>query len=133
MTRDEFLQALRRELSPLSPEERDAAVNYYEEFLADAEDEGVAIEKLGSPLLIAQRILQENGVAVPVQAPERAPAAKTPYYKSVWFWLCVVLTLPVTLPVALGLAAAAVAIVAGLGITALALIVAGICMYSFLG
>ena len=62
MTRDEFLQALRRELSPLSPEERDAAVNYYEEFLADAEDEGVAIEKLGSPPLIAQRILQENGV-----------------------------------------------------------------------
>lgn len=47
MSREEFLRALREGLSPLSQEERDAAVRYYEEFLDEAQDEGVAIEELG--------------------------------------------------------------------------------------
>ena len=106
MSREEFLRALREGLSPLSQEERDAAVRYYEEFLDEAQDEGVAIEELGDVRHIVERILQDSGVVAPKQAPQAgvaAPAKPAPFYRSVWFWLCVVFTLPVTLPLALGL------------------------------
>lgn len=122
MSREEFLRALREGLSPLSQEERDAAVRYYEEFLDEAQDEGVAIEELGDVRHIVERILQDSGVVAPKQAPQArvaAPAKPAPFYRSVWFWLCVVFTLPVTLPLALGLAACAL----GLGLAALALVI----------
>lgn len=122
MSREEFLRALREGLSPLSQEERDAAVRYYEEFLDEAQDEGVAIEELGDVRHIVERILQDSGVVAPKQAPQArvaAPAKPAPVYRSVWFWLCVVFTLPVTLPLALGLAACAL----GLGLAALALVI----------
>ena len=96
MSREEFLRALREGLSPLSQEERDAAVRYYEEFLDEAQDEGVAIEELGDVRHIVERILQDSGVVAPKQAPQAgvaAPAKPAPFYRSVWFWLCVVFTL----------------------------------------
>ncbi len=116
MTRDEFLFRLREGLNPLSQEERDAAVHYYEEFLDEAGDEQAAIESLGGVETIVQRILQENGVQPPQPVQVVEKIRPTPFYKSVWFWLCAILTLPVWLPVglallgvALGIAAAALA------------------------
>lgn len=62
MTKKEFLSRLKSCLSPLSQEERDNAVRYYEEFFEDCESEEEALKQLGSPEEIANQILKENGV-----------------------------------------------------------------------
>lgn len=62
MSKYEFLERLRVALSPLSDEERDSAVSYYEEFINDCESWDEAKSKLGSPEDIANQILSENGI-----------------------------------------------------------------------
>lgn len=62
MTSAEFLSQLNRELTSLSPEERANALVYYREYLEDAgEDAASAIESLGSPQSVAERIIREVG------------------------------------------------------------------------
>ncbi|MBE6837312.1 MAG: DUF1700 domain-containing protein [Ruminococcus sp.] len=62
MNKNEFLKRLREFLSPLSEEERNNAVSYYEEFIEDCESEEIALSQLGSPEEIAGQILRENGI-----------------------------------------------------------------------
>ncbi len=62
MTKNEFINRLKSCLSPLSEEERDNAVRYYEEFFEDCESEDEALNQLGSPEEIANQILKENGI-----------------------------------------------------------------------
>lgn len=143
MTRNEFLTALRNGLSALNEEERDAAVRYYEEFLCDAEDENEAIRQLGSPKTLADRILVENGVIAPIPTYSGAGAAKvekSPFYKSVWFWICMVLCLPIILPLgvgalglALGLAGALLGLVLALGGIVLAIVLSFVAIVLSLG
>lgn len=60
MTRTEFLDALSAQLFRLTSEERESAVSYYREYLEEAgADEAAAIEALGSPQSVAERILRE--------------------------------------------------------------------------
>ena len=58
MNRVEFLAELERLLSGMPEEERQAAVQYYADYLADAgvENEGDAIRELGSPEKAAESI-----------------------------------------------------------------------------
>lgn len=65
MNKEIFLRDLRNLLSDLSAEEREQAINYYEDYFADAgaENEQQVIKELGSPLDIANQIkssTQEN-------------------------------------------------------------------------
>ena len=58
MNKAEFLDALRRALSQLPPEELDKQIAYYEELFADMQEDGLSEEeaaaKLGDPAQIAR-------------------------------------------------------------------------------
>lgn len=62
MNKYDFLSRLRNALSPLPQEERDAAMNYYEEFFSDAgeDNEQAVIASLGTPEELAKQIIEEN-------------------------------------------------------------------------
>ena len=68
MSKDQFIARLKNALSPLSAEDIRSAVEYYEEYFADAgaENEANVIEALGSPEAIAENIIREAGQPVPV-------------------------------------------------------------------
>ena len=62
MTSSEFLGALEQQLFVLTPDERESALSYYREYLEEAgTDERAAIEALGSPQSVAERIIREIG------------------------------------------------------------------------
>ena len=77
MERNEFLSVLRGLLKELPDEEIDSAVRYYEEYLDEAEDEEDALQQLGSPKQIAERILADvDRTAAPTVAEEAVKPAK---------------------------------------------------------
>ncbi len=62
MTSSEFLGALEQQLYVLTPDERESALSYYREYLEEAgTDVRAAIEALGSPQSVAERIIREIG------------------------------------------------------------------------
>ena len=68
MNKEIFIRRLRDALSPISDEEIENAVQYYEEYFADAgeENEADVISALGSPETLAENIIREAGQPVPV-------------------------------------------------------------------
>ena len=68
MSKEQFIARLKNALSPLSAEDIRNAVEYYEEYFADAgaENEADVIEAFGSPEAIADNIIREAGQPVPV-------------------------------------------------------------------
>ena len=76
MNKNEFLAQLRSALSSVPPEEREAAMSYYEEFFSDAgeENEQAVIASLGSPEELAQSIINENR-SVTTQSSDAPPPA----------------------------------------------------------
>lgn len=62
MNKYDFLSRLRNALSSLPQEERDAAMNYYEEFFSEAgeDNEQAVIASLGAPEELAKSIIDEN-------------------------------------------------------------------------
>lgn len=64
MTRNEFMEALGKRLDKLPAEERDNALDYYNEIFMDAgeENEEKTAEELGSIDDIARQIYTENGI-----------------------------------------------------------------------
>ncbi len=64
MTGNEFLQQLAQHLQCLPDEERANAMAYYHEYLEEAgeENEEDAVDHLGSPQSVAERIIKEVGV-----------------------------------------------------------------------
>ena len=80
MTATEFLTQLDAALLGLTRDERESALEYYREYLADAgENADAAAESLGSPQSVAERIIAEaDGSAEPglsANAPYMDPAA----------------------------------------------------------
>ena len=63
MTSSEFLQQLAANLQCLQDEERANAMAYYHEYFEEAgeENEAEAVERLGSPQSVAERIIKEIG------------------------------------------------------------------------
>ena len=62
MTASEFMQRLAQELHGLSAQERDDALAYYREYFEEAgPDADAAARALGSPQIVAQRIIAEAG------------------------------------------------------------------------
>ncbi len=63
MTASEFLQQLEQNLQGLQAEERENAMAYYHEYFEEAgeEHEAEAVQNLGSPQSVAERIIRENG------------------------------------------------------------------------
>lgn len=59
MSKNEFLNELRRELAFLSPEELSDVIDYYDEYISDSGDEETALWELGSPKRVAEDIRRE--------------------------------------------------------------------------
>lgn len=59
MNKHEFLEALRRELSFLPTDDLEDAINYYDEYITDSEDEEKALSELGSPKRVADDFKKE--------------------------------------------------------------------------
>jgi len=144
MNRNEYLAALRGALSGLPDEERASALRYYEEYLDDAgpENEARAIEELGSPQRVAAQILADYRELTTVPGAKNASQGEngsassgqtTPKrgWRGINPWLLLVLVLlaiPIGVPLAAGVAgvivsllAAAVCIVLGVAVVAVAL------------
>ena len=66
MNKEVFLEQLRRKLTILSSEEREAAITYYEEYFNDAgpENEQSVINELGSVDKIVNGILKDNNYPI---------------------------------------------------------------------
>ena len=60
MSPEEYLAQLKKELSNLTLEEQQEALEFYEEYLADAEDPIAAINSLGTPKEVARSIMADR-------------------------------------------------------------------------
>ncbi len=61
MTRDEYLQILRDNLTTMTDDEKDDVIRYYLEYFIDSGDEQAAMEELGAPEKLAARLCNGNG------------------------------------------------------------------------
>lgn len=60
MTRDEYLQILRDNLTTMTDDEKDDVIRYYLEYFIDSGDEQAAMEELGAPQKLAKRLCGTN-------------------------------------------------------------------------
>jgi len=106
MNRSEFFNKLEQELARVSKEEKDAALDYYNEYFDDAgeENEQKVIEELGSPAQIAARIKAD--IAVRRLGSDHKPSVKKGI-SAVWLVILAILAAPIALPLAVGAAALA--------------------------
>ncbi len=137
MSKLEFMDALRRALSQLPPEELDKQLAYYEELFADMQEDGLseqeAAARLGDPAQIAQELLTELPLGTLVKTRVKAAGGLSGLNVALlvlgfplWFPLllsfgAVLLAILVTL---WSLVLALAAVVLALGLGAIALIVA---------
>ena len=105
MTKAEYLEQLSQRLSALPRGERRDALEYYDGYLSDAEDEAAAIARLGAPGEVAADILAEHVAKGPAVSKAGANGIKT-----AWMVALAVFALPVGLPVAIALAASVLAL-----------------------
>ncbi len=90
MNKIEFLTKLKKGIKSLPLEEQESAMEYYEEYFAEAESDEIAIAKLPHPKHIASKLVLEFG-------------NKKPKSVSTWAIVLAVLSAPVSIPLALSL------------------------------
>jgi len=122
MNRSEFFNRLEQGLTKVSREEREAALDYYNEYFDDAgsENEQRVIEELGSPAQIAARIKADSAVKRLEMDPK--PSMKKGV-SAVWLVILAILAAPIALPLAVGAAALAIGLLAALIGVIIALVV----------
>ena len=122
MNRSEFFKKLEQGLTRVSKEERDAALDYYNEYFDDAglENEQAVIEELGSPAQIAARIKADS--AVKKLEADNKPSMKKGI-SAVWLVILAIFAAPIALPLAIGAAALAIGLLAALIGVVIALVV----------
>lgn len=147
MNKYEFLSQLRTALSSVPPEEREAAMSYYEEFFSDAgeENEQAVIASLGSPQELARSIINENRKETDTTAPPDisgfdsdnftpppTPAQQKPGWTGGQIALLIVLLI-LSFPIWIGLVAALFGVIVGLFGAVIGIIAAfGICAIGFI-
>jgi len=127
MSKTEFLSQLSHKLRALPESEQQDALEYYEGYISDAEDEAAAIRDLGSPGEVAATILS-NYVSQRPMAYSSRPPKRGGRFKTAHIALLAVFALPIGLPLAmtaLGLIIGLLAIIFSVVITGIALLIAG--------
>lgn len=155
MNRETFMKQLERLLGDISENERDEALQYYNDYFNDAgaENETKVLEELGSPELVARKIkaglagsdgeFSEEGYRDPrFEGQRQTPAepagaqgtAEKPRQKQTNFWkvlaiilLCIILG-PIVIPVGLGLLVAVFGVALGFLAVVLGVAVSGIAL-----
>lgn len=107
MNRNEFIEALRRELRNLPQDEIDAAVEYYEEYFDEAgpDREQEVLEGLDSPKKIAGQIKSEYAVR---RLDEESGSTARKGLSAVWWVIIGICSAPLSIPAAIALVALAV-------------------------
>lgn len=112
MTKNDYMKTLAYSLRRLPKEDFDQAIEYFEEYFAEAgpENEHQAIEDLGTPEEAAKELIM-NLAEKNVQEP---PKTVKHSFKAVWIGLLGICAAPIALPVAFALVCAIAALVIAL-------------------
>lgn len=118
MTKEIYMKSLAERLRKLPKEDRETAMEYFQEYFEEAgpEQEAQAIESLGSPKEAADQIIMDLAVKN-----SEEESKKEGSFRTVWVGILAVFAAPIGIPLALG----AVALLVGVGIMA-ASVIAGI-------
>lgn len=134
MKSGEFINRLNAALEQLPPEERAAAVSYYEEYFSDAADDERAVIKLGSPESVAESILKEYGAA-PKKAETKQMSKTSKTGTNILLLVLAILSSPIWLPVlaavvvtVFSLVIAGVAVLVALAVSGFGMFIGGICL-----
>lgn len=128
MTKNEYMEQLRKKLKRLPREDFNKAIEYFEEYFADAGEENIiqAIEDLGSPQEAADQIIRE--VAIDHGKSGEAKKDVRMGFRGVWVVILAIFASPIALPfvfaavvMLLALLIAVVAFLAAIGLTGVAL------------
>ena len=116
MNRDQFIEELKAKLKRLPPEEIESAISYYEEYFDEAgfQNEAQAIASLGSPSLVASKIIGEYAIS-DAEKPKRGKI------NPLLITVLAVCASPIALPIILGV----LIIVISIFIVFLALVIFG--------
>jgi len=141
MSKREFLEILRRELSILPLQELEKQLNYYDEMLTDMIEDGMteaeATEKMGDPAEVAKKILADmpNPPKQSVSQPMQPPKKEHPFKSSVWLIIALILGFPVwgsvaiaILAVIIAVAAAVLSVIVALFALVLGLVIGGLAL-----
>jgi len=134
MTKAVYLDQLDYKLRALPYSERKDALEYYDGYLSDAEDEAAAIAQLGSPAEVAATIIADRAAKEPAPSEASAtPKERASGVKTAWLVILAIFALPIGLPLVIALASVAfalfvslLAVVVAVGATALGLLAAGV-------
>ncbi len=133
MNKAEFIKELEKRLKYIPKEDREDAVEYYNELISDMEldDAADVTEKLGSPKDAAKNIVDECGQKAE-QAYEEKKTVKG-HATAVWLSVLGLLSLPLSLPLAIvvlalvfALIVVVISVLLSLAVTAFALVIGGV-------
>ena len=133
MNKAEFIKELEKRLKYIPKEDREDAIEYYNELISDMElDEAADVtDRLGTPKDVAKTIVDECGQKAE-QAYEEKKTVKG-HATAVWLSVLGLLSLPLSLPLAIvvlalvfSLIVVIISVLLSLAVTALALVVGGV-------
>ena len=127
MTKNEYLSKLANKLKVLPENERRDALEYYDGYLSDADDELVAIAQLGSPGEVAATILADHVEKGYGNATTKKCGASS--LKSVGIIVAALLALPVGFPLAITAVAVLLTLFIALGSVVFAVGLSGIIFF----
>ena len=133
MNRAEFMKKLNALLSDVSPEEREEALQYYNDYFDDAgpEQEARILAELGSPEQVAWKIKASLSGDDSTPRPSNPPSGKKE--RNLWkllaiILLCILLA-PFVIPVGVGVLAVLLSVIIAVVATVAAILVSGIVIF----
>lgn len=117
MSRDEYLKKLRSKIKKLPNEEIEEAIEYYEEYFAEAGNEHTesVIARLGSPSYVASQIMADYAI----KDLESQKGTTKKNFSAMWFIILAILASPIALPIALVIICLAFTLILLCGVTIL--------------
>ncbi|MBY0123741.1 DUF1700 domain-containing protein [Bacillus sp. S/N-304-OC-R1] len=103
MNKETYLKALNRKLKKLPEDEREAALDYYNEYFDEAGEENIqlVIKKLGSPSHVTSQILADFAV----KGLENGDESTKKGISAIWFIILAILASPIALPLLIAVVA----------------------------
>jgi uncharacterized membrane protein len=142
--REKYIANLATYLKPLTDDERNDALEFYDEYIVDAglASQAAIEEKLGTPRQLSYKILADYSIKSNEESKKDGrPGSTHSSWRVFWWVLIAIITSPITFGlgiVMLGILIMAVSLVAGLAIGAVGLVLglifaAGVTIYSGVG
>ena len=127
MTKHDYLAQLAYKLRALPEKDIADALEYYESYLSDAENEAGAMQALGSPSEVAAALMSDY--IAQGSTPRESGYRRRPAFKTAYIAILAVFALPIGLPLAmgaLGLIIGLLAVVFSFVVTGVALLITGV-------